>query len=157
MLYRRFGTICLAHLQGSRSIVLLGPWKWNLWGRPETSVQYYHSTLHNMPLSINAIVSEETHILYKNTNHQQMHKQSFIINRNTLLHASTLLSHLQGELSFTLTLGLHFTVEWECAVDCVHSRVETCSSVLRLMIKLSLWICWWLVFLYHIVHGYGTH
>jgi hypothetical protein len=28
-----------------------------------------------------------------------MHKESFIINRNTLLHLSTLLGHLQGELS----------------------------------------------------------
>jgi hypothetical protein len=39
------------------------------------------------------------HALYyiKNTNHQQMHKESFIINRNTLLHVSTLLGHLQGE------------------------------------------------------------
>jgi hypothetical protein len=36
--------------------------------------------------------------LVKNTNHQQMHKQSFIINRNTLLLVSTLLGHLQGEL-----------------------------------------------------------
>jgi hypothetical protein len=27
-----------------------------------------------------------------------MHKESFIINRNTLLHVSTLLGHLQGEL-----------------------------------------------------------
>jgi hypothetical protein len=26
--------------------------------------------------------------MHKNTNHQQMHKESFIINRNTLLHAS---------------------------------------------------------------------
>jgi hypothetical protein len=33
----------------------------------------------------------------KNTNHQQMHKESFIFNRNTLLHVSTLLGHLQGE------------------------------------------------------------
>jgi hypothetical protein len=35
------------------------------------------------------------------------------------------------------------------------SRVETCRSVLRLMIKLSLCICWWLVFLllyYFCVH-----
>jgi hypothetical protein len=104
------------------------------------------------------------------------------------------------------TLRLHFTVEWECAVDCVlrsfwrrpagrdhreftppvhstqstahshstikcnlsvtitksspwrwPSRVETCRCVLRLMIKLSLCICWWLVFLYNIVHGHGTH
>jgi hypothetical protein len=29
--------------------------------------------------------------------------------------------------------------------------------VLRLMIKLSLYICWWLVFLYDIVRGHGTH
>jgi hypothetical protein len=58
-------------------------------------------------------------LLYKNTNNQQMHKESFIINRNTLLHVSTLLGHLQGELSVTVTLRLHFTVEWECAVDCV--------------------------------------
>jgi hypothetical protein len=34
----------------------------------------------------------------KNTNHQQMHKKSFIINRNTLLPVSILLGHLQGEL-----------------------------------------------------------
>jgi hypothetical protein len=27
-----------------------------------------------------------------------MHKESFIMNRNTLLHVSTLLDHLQGEL-----------------------------------------------------------
>jgi hypothetical protein len=27
-----------------------------------------------------------------------MHKESFIINRNTLRHVSTLLGHLQGEL-----------------------------------------------------------
>jgi hypothetical protein len=37
-------------------------------------------------------------LISKNTNHQQMHKESFIINRNTLLHVSTLLGHLQGEL-----------------------------------------------------------
>jgi hypothetical protein len=58
-------------------------------------------------------------IKYKNTNHQQMHKESFIINRNTLLHVSTLPGHLQGELSVIVTLRLHFIVEWECAVDCV--------------------------------------
>jgi hypothetical protein len=37
---------------------------------------------------------------FKNTSHQQMHKESFIINRNTLLHVSTLLGHLQGELFY---------------------------------------------------------
>jgi hypothetical protein len=123
-----------------------------------------------------------------------MHKESFIVNRNTLLHVLTLLGHLQGELFVTVTLGLHFIDEWECAVGCVlrclqaetaessrlqkqrstqstahshssikcnlsatitksspwrwTSRVKTCRSVLRLMIKLSLCVCWWLVFLY---------
>jgi exonuclease I len=47
-----------------------------------------------------------------------MHKE-FFINCNTLLHVSTLLGHLQGELSVVVTLRLHFTVERECAVDCV--------------------------------------
>jgi hypothetical protein len=47
----------------------------------------------------------------KNTNHQQMHKESFIINCSTLLHVSTLLGHLQGELSVVVTLRLHFIVE----------------------------------------------
>jgi hypothetical protein len=47
----------------------------------------------------------------QNTNHQQMHKESFIINRNTLLHVSTLLGHLQGELFVIVTLRLHYTVE----------------------------------------------
>jgi exonuclease I len=50
-----------------------------------------------------------------------MHKESFI-NCNTLLHVSTLLGHLQGELSVVVTLRLHFIVECECAVvDCVHT------------------------------------
>jgi hypothetical protein len=40
-----------------------------------------------------------------------MHKESFIINRNTLLHVSTVLGHLQEELFVTVTLGLHFRVE----------------------------------------------
>jgi hypothetical protein len=35
-----------------------------------------------------------------------MHKENFNINRNTLLHVSTLLGHLQGELFVTVTLGL---------------------------------------------------
>jgi hypothetical protein len=58
-------------------------------------------------------------VYVKNTNHQQMHKESFIINCNTLLHVSTLLGHLQGEYFITVTLRLHFIVEWECAVDFV--------------------------------------
>jgi hypothetical protein len=154
---------------------------------------------------------------HKNTNHQQMHKVNFIINCNTLLHVSTLLGHLQGELFVIFTLRLHFIVEWDelLTVYCVleawtlcgpalhcpavqagttensrlqkqrstqstahshstikcnlsvtiiksspwrwPSRVETCRSVLQLMIKLSLCICWLLVFLYNTVHGHGTH
>jgi hypothetical protein len=50
------------------------------------------------------------HYIIQNTNHQQMHKEIFIINRNTLLHVSTLLGHLQGELFVTVALGLHFRV-----------------------------------------------
>jgi hypothetical protein len=134
-----------------------------------------------------------------------MHKESFIINRNTLLHVSTLLGHLQGELfrySYTrvalyswvrmccwlctalflqaLTLGgpglhcrqwrpgpqrsaqstahSHSTIKHNLSVTITKSspwrwpsRVQTCRSVLRLMIKLSLCICWWLVFLYNVI------
>jgi hypothetical protein len=40
-----------------------------------------------------------------------MHKESFIINRNTLLLVSTLLGHLQGELFVIVTLGLHLIVQ----------------------------------------------
>jgi hypothetical protein len=50
-------------------------------------------------------------MLFTNKNRQQMHKESFVINRNTLLYVSTLLGHLQGELSVTVTLGLRYTVE----------------------------------------------
>jgi hypothetical protein len=42
---------------------------------------------------------------------QQMHKESFIINCNTLLHVSTLLGHRQGEFFVIVTLRLHFMVE----------------------------------------------
>jgi hypothetical protein len=48
--------------------------------------------------------------IIQDTNHQQVHKECFIINRNKLLHVSTLLGHLQGEL-FIVTLRLHFIVE----------------------------------------------
>jgi hypothetical protein len=55
--------------------------------------------------------------IFKNTSHQQMHKQSFIINCNTVLHFSTLLGHLQGELFVIVTLRLHFIDEREYAVQ----------------------------------------
>jgi hypothetical protein len=70
----------------------------------------------------------------KNTDHQQMHKESFIINRNTLLHVSTVLGHLQGELFVIVTLRLHFIVEWGCAVDCVLrelSAVQACRPAVH--------------------------
>jgi hypothetical protein len=122
-------------------------------------------------------VAEEITCMYENTNHQQLHKDSFIINPNTLLHVSTLLGHLQGELfcyhhtKFALYSWVRMCC-WLCTGGVVFggvvfggvnflwsrpSRVETCKSVLRLMIKLSLCICWWLVFLYNIAHGHGAH
>jgi hypothetical protein len=53
-----------------------------------------------------------------------MHKESFIINRNTLLNVSTLLGHLQGELFVIITLRLHFIVEWSrLALQC-SSRLQ---------------------------------
>jgi hypothetical protein len=36
-----------------------------------------------------------------------MHKDGFIINSNTLLHVSTLLSHLEGERSVTVKVELY--------------------------------------------------
>jgi hypothetical protein len=55
--------------------------------------------------------SMSVHYIIQNTYHQQMHKESFMINRNTLLHVSTLLGHLPGERFGTVTLRLHFIVE----------------------------------------------
>jgi hypothetical protein len=41
-----------------------------------------------------------------------MHKELFfLVNYNTLLHVSTLLGHLQGELFVIVTLRLYFIVE----------------------------------------------
>jgi hypothetical protein len=58
---------------------------------------------------------------------------------------STAHSHstVKCNLSVTITRSSPWT--WP-------SRVETCRSVLQLMIKLFLCICWWLVFLYNIAH-----
>jgi hypothetical protein len=103
-----------------------------------------------------------------------MHIESFIINCNTLLNVSTLLGHLQGELSVALprqlkpgqqssrlqkqrstqsTAHSHSAIKCNLSVTTTESspwrwpgRVETCRSVLQLMIKLSLCVCWWLVF-----------
>jgi exonuclease I len=43
--------------------------------------------------------------------------ESFFINCNTLLHVSTLLGHLQGELSVVVTLWLHSTFSLKCIVQ----------------------------------------
>jgi hypothetical protein len=43
------------------------------------------------------------YIIQKNFKHQQMHKEFFLVNYNTL-HVSTLLVHLQGQPSVVVTL-----------------------------------------------------
>jgi hypothetical protein len=112
-----------------------------------------------------------------------MQKESFIINRNTPTcfdpagsssgrtfryrytdQARTAeRSRLQKQRSTQSTAHSHSTIKCNLSVTITKSspwrwpsRVET-WSVLRLMIKLSLCICWWSVFLYDIVHGHGTH
>jgi hypothetical protein len=57
------------------------------------------------------------------------HKQSFIINRSTLLHVSTLLGHLQGERIFIVTLRSYYIVEWQCALGCVLCTAGVNSAV----------------------------
>jgi hypothetical protein len=52
-----------------------------------------------------------------------MHKESFIINRNTLLHVSTLLGDLQGELQagtaeFTPAKTTQYTVNSTFSLNC---------------------------------------
>jgi hypothetical protein len=63
---------------------------------------------------------------------------------------STAHSHSTTKCNLSVTITKSSPWRWP-------SRVETCRCVLQLMIKLSLCICWWLVFLHNIVHGYGTH
>jgi hypothetical protein len=57
---------------------------------------------------------------------------------------STAHSHAIVKCNLSVTITKSCPWRWP-------SRVETCRSVLRLMIKLSLCICWWLVFLY-VIH-----
>jgi hypothetical protein len=87
-----------------------------------------------------------------------MHKESFIINRNTLLHVNPPRNpprwvHASKKSSTQSTAHSHSTVKCDPSVTVTESspwrwpsRVETSRSVLRLMIKLSLCICWWSVF-----------
>jgi hypothetical protein len=70
-------------------------------------------------------------------------------------------SRLQKQRSTQSTAHSHSTVNCNLSVTVAKSspwrwpnRVETCRSVLRLMIKLSLCICWWLVFLYIVYFVY---
>jgi hypothetical protein len=64
-----------------------------------------------------------------------MHEQSFIINRNTLLHVSTLLGHLQGEPSVIVTLctlqlseNVLLTVYWRRELSAVRPAGRTAES-----------------------------
>jgi hypothetical protein len=64
-------------------------------------------------------------------------------------------SRLRKQRSTQSTAHSHSTIKCNLSVTITKSsprrwpsRVETCRSVLRLVIKLSLCICWWLVFLY---------
>jgi hypothetical protein len=59
-------------------------------------------------------------------------------------------AHSHSTVKCNLSVTITKSSPWRWA-----SRVETCRSVLQLIIKLSLCICWWLVFLYDIVHGHG--
>jgi hypothetical protein len=56
----------------------------------------------------------------------KMHKE-FFLTCMTLLHVSTLLGHLQGEIFVVLTLRLHFIVEL-LTVYTVNSSVTTTKS-----------------------------
>jgi hypothetical protein len=69
-------------------------------------------------------------------------------------------SRLQKQRSTQPTAHSHSTVKCNPSVTITKSspwrwpsRVETCRSVLRLKIKLSFCICWWLVFLYIVYIG----
>jgi hypothetical protein len=89
-----------------------------------------------IPVRENTVLCVQILVLYKNTNHQQMRKESFIINRNTLLHVSALLGHLQGELFVTVTLRLHLQLSENVlltvycvvfgGVNCLRSGLEAC-------------------------------
>jgi hypothetical protein len=83
------------------------------------------------------LCSMSVHYIIQKINHQQMHKEFFFVNYTTLLHVSTLLGHLQGETFGFRYTTLHYTVERECAVDCVLRRlwrrellvVSACTAV----------------------------
>jgi hypothetical protein len=51
------------------------------------------------------------HCIIQKTLNTNKCTKGFFITYNTLLHVSTLLGHLQGEISAVITLWLHFIVE----------------------------------------------
>jgi hypothetical protein len=55
--------------------------------------------------------SMSAHYIIQKTLNANKCTKGFLITCNTLLHVSTLLSHLQAELSAVVTLWLHFIVE----------------------------------------------
>jgi hypothetical protein len=59
------------------------------------------------------------------------------------VHSTQSTAHSHSTVKCNPSVTVTKSSPWTCS-----SRVETCRSVLRLMIKLSLCICWWLVFLY---------
>jgi hypothetical protein len=63
---------------------------------------------------------------------------------------STAYSHSTAKCNRSVTVMESSPWRWP-------SRVETCRSVLQLMIKLSLCICWWLVFLNLVEYLHRVH
>jgi hypothetical protein len=59
----------------------------------------------------------------------KMHKEVFFLTCNTLLHVSTLLGHLQGELFVVVKLRLHFIVELLTVYTANSSTIKCNSSV----------------------------
>jgi hypothetical protein len=96
------------------------------------------------PLSI-CIVQTWNARYYKNTNHQQMYKESFIINHNTLLHVSTLLGQLQGERFVIVTLRLHFNTLLRVSTLLGHLQGELfCYRYTKVALCSWVRMCCWL-------------
>jgi hypothetical protein len=70
--------------------------------------------------------SMSVHYIVQKTLNTNKCTKDFFITCNTLLHVSTLLGHLQGDLSCVVTLWLHFIVEL-LIVYCELSVVSACS------------------------------
>jgi hypothetical protein len=99
---------------------------------------------------------------------QNVHKtKTLITNKYTKRILSSIVTHsykfrpcwviFRENFFVTVTLRLHFIVEWECAVDCILRCFWRRELSGPQRVHASLCVCWWLVFLYNIVRGYGTH